>query len=143
MDNVIKIKYHTDIDRIEKIPQGDWIDLRSAEDVYLAKDECKLINLGVSMQIPKGFEAHVVPRSSTLKHFGVIQTNSVGIIDESYGGTNDVWFLPVMAVRDTKINKNDRICQFRLFKKMAEISFSEVDTLLNKDRGGFGSTGKN
>lgn len=137
----IKIKYHTDGIGIDKLPQGDWIDLKSAEDVYLGVGEFKLLNLGVSMKLPDRYEAHLAPRSSTFKKFGIIQVNGVGVIDNSYSGTNDIWRLPVLALRDTKIHKGDRICQFRIIKKQPEIKFSVVDELDNESRGGFGSTG--
>jgi len=139
----IDIKYHTDIMHMEKIGKGDWIDLRCAEDVEIKKGEFKLIPLGVSMKLPEGFEAHVVPRSSTFKNYGIIQTNSLGIIDSSYCGTDDQWFMPVFAMRDTFIEKNDRICQFRIVKNMPNIGFYVKDTLCEKNRGGHGSTGKN
>ena len=138
----IKIKYFTDkIDKIAKIDQGDWIDLRAAETIELKAGEFKLIPLGVAMKLPKGYEAHVVPRSSTYKNFYIIQTNHQAVIDESYCGDNDQWVFPAYALKDTVININDRICQFRIIKKQPEISFEEVNTLGNKDRGGLGSTG--
>lgn len=138
----IKIKYSEDTQtRISKIEQGDWIDLRAAEDITIKKDEFKLIPLGVAMELPEGYEAHVVPRSSTYKHFGIIQTNSMGVIDESYKGDNDFWFFPAYALRDTVIAKGERICQFRIMKKMPQVELIEVDKLGNKDRGGLGSTG--
>lgn len=137
----IKIKYHNkNIDKIKKIAVGDWIDLRAAETVELKEGEYKLISLGVSMQLPKGYEAHVVPRSSTFKNFGIIQTNHHGIIDESYCGDADIWKFPAYAIKDTIIKENDRICQFRIVEKMPEIEFVEVDKLENENRGGFGST---
>lgn len=142
MIETIKIKYHaSDIEKIKKVGKGDWLDLRSAETIALKEGETALISLGVSMKLPDGYEAHIVPRSSTFKNFGIIQTNSVGIIDNSYSGTNDIWKFPARAMRDTIINKNDRICQFRIVKKMPSVVFDEVDTLDNTDRGGFGSTG--
>ena len=144
MSRNIKIKYFTNkIDKIQKIDKGDWIDLRSAETVKLKAGEFKLIPLGVAMELPKGYEAHVVPRSSTYKNFGIIQTNHQAVIDESYCGDNDQWFYPAYALRDTVININDRICQFRIMEKQPEIIFEEADSLNNKDRGGIGSTGKN
>jgi len=140
----IKIKYHSD--KIEKLTyidgKSDWIDLRSAEEVELKKGEYRLIKLGVSMQLPKGYEAVVVPRSSTYKNFGILQTNHMGVIDESYCGDNDQWMMPVLAVRDTVIHINDRICQFRIQKHQPQITFEEVEILGNSDRGSFGSTGK-
>lgn len=139
----IKIKYFDDeIEKIEKIDKGDWIDLRSAETVELKQGEFKLIKLGIGMILPTSYEAHVVPRSSTFKNFGVIQTNHCGIIDESYCGDNDQWRFPAFALRDTVIHKNDRICQFRIVKKQPEIEFQTVEHLADTDRGGFGSTGK-
>lgn len=140
----IQIKYFVDdIEKIEKIEKGDWIDLRSAEDVVLKAGEFKLIKLGVGMILPQGYEAHIVPRSSTFKNFGVIQTNHCGIIDESYCGDNDQWRFPAYALRDTIIKKNDRICQFRIVEKQPEVKFTVVDHLKETDRGGFGSTGTN
>ena len=140
----IRIKYFSD--EIEKLTyienKSDWIDLRAAADVSLKKGEFALIPLGVAMELPAGYEAHVVPRSSTFKNFGVIQTNHMGVIDESYCGDNDQWYMPVLAVRDTEIHVNDRICQFRIVKKMDEIILEEVEELNNKNRGGLGSTGK-
>lgn len=141
----IKIKYHSkEIDKLEYIDgKSDWIDLRAAEHVVLKKGEFKLINLGISMELPKGYEAVIVPRSSTYKNFGIIQTNHMGVIDETYCGDNDVYMMPVLAVRDTEINVNDRICQFRIQRHQPQIVFEEVDFLGNEDRGGIGSTGKN
>ena len=140
----IKIKYfNKEIDKIEKFELGDWIDLRSAETVELKTGGFKLIPLGVGMILPQGYEAHIVPRSSTFKNFGIIQTNSFAVIDESYCGDSDQWFYPAYALRDTVINKNDRICQFRIVEKMPSIKFTEVDKLSNVDRGGFGSSGIN
>ncbi len=140
----IKIKYFSDqIDKLCYIDgKSDWIDLRCAEEISLKKGEFKLVPLGVGMQLPEGYEAHVVPRSSTFKNFGVIQTNHCGVIDESYCGDNDQWYMPVLAVRDTQIHVNDRICQFRIFEHQPAIEFEEAEHLDGKDRGGFGSTGK-
>lgn len=140
----IQIKYFDkEINKVEKIDKGDWIDLRAAETVELKADTFKMIKLGVGMILPKGYEAHVVPRSSTFKNFGIIQTNHCGIIDESYCGSNDQWHFPAYALRDTVINKNDRICQFRIIKKQPKINFKTVENLSNINRGGLGSTGKN
>jgi dUTP pyrophosphatase len=142
MNKVIKIKYHNpNIDKIDKISKGDWIDLRAAETVSLKAGEFKLISLGVSMKLPEGYEAHIVPRSSTFKNFGVIQTNHMGVVDNSYSGTNDVWKFPAKADRDTTIHENDRICQFRIVEKMPCVEFEEAETLDEINRGGFGSTG--
>ena len=141
----IKIKYFSD--EIEKLcyidGKSDWIDLRSAAQVELKAGEFKLIPLGIGMKLPEGYEAHVVPRSSTFKNFGIIQTNHMGVIDNTYCGDNDQWYMPVYAVRDTKICVNDRICQFRIMENQPKITFDEVEVLGGTDRGGFGSTGKN
>lgn len=144
MGEKILIKYFDNaIDKIRYIDIGDWIDLRAAENIELKAGDFKLIPLGVAMQLPAGYEAHIVPRSSTFKNYGIIQTNSVGIIDESYCGDNDQWMMPVYATRDVVINKNNRICQFRIMKKMSEVEFETVEKLGNSNRGGFGSTGIN
>ena len=140
----IKIRYLSD--KIEKLRytdgKSDWIDLRAAEHIELKAGEFKLIPLGIAMQLPKGYEAHIVPRSSTFKNYGIIQTNHCGIVDESYCGNNDQWFMPAYALRDTVIEVNDRICQFRIFEHQPALVFDEVETLDNADRGGHGSTGK-
>ena len=139
----ITIKYFTD--KIEKLTyidgKSDWIDLRAAEDVALRAGEFKLIPLGVAMKLPQGYEAHIVPRSSTFKNFGIIQTNHYGIIDESYCGDNDQWYFPAYALRDTEIHVNDRICQFRIMEHQPTIQFEETEKLTGADRGGIGSTG--
>ena len=144
MTEKIRIKYFTDeIDKLCYIDgKSDWIDLRSASEIEMKAGEFRLIPLGVAMELPKGYEAHVVPRSSTFKNFGIIQTNSMGIIDESYCGDNDQWFFPAYALRDTVIHVNDRICQFRIMAHQPVIAFVETENLGNEDRGGHGSTGK-
>lgn len=139
----IKIKYlNDDITRLEYIDgKSDWIDLRAAEEVELKAGEFKLIHLGVAMKLPEGYEAHIVPRSSTFKKWGIIQTNHCGIVDNSYCGPNDWWRMPVFALRDTKIEVNDRICQFRIQKNQPTLVFNEVEEMEADNRGGFGSTG--
>ena len=139
----IKIKYLNDeITRLEYIDgKSDWIDLRAAEEVELKAGEFKLIHLGVAMQLPEGHEAHIVPRSSTFKKWGIIQTNHCGIVDNTYCGPNDWWRMPVFALRDTKIEVNDRICQFRIQKNQPTLVFNEVEEMEADNRGGFGSTG--
>lgn len=141
----IKIKYHSnEIDKLQYIDgKSDWIDLRSAEHVTMKQGEFRLIKLGVSMQLPAGYEAVIVPRSSTFKNFGIIQTNHMGVVDETYCGDDDVWMMPALAMRDTEIHVNDRICQFRIQKHQPKITFEEVEALGNENRGGIGSTGKN
>lgn len=139
----IKIIYHNpNLQHIEKIEKGDWIDLRASQNYHLKAGEFTLIDLGVSMKLPDGYEAYVAPRSSTFKNYGIIQTNSVGIIDNSYSGTNDIWKMSVYATRDCSIQFNDRICQFRIVEKMPSICFEETNTLDSVNRSGFGSTGK-
>ena len=138
----IKIKYiNKDLTKIQKTINGDWIDLRAAEKVEMKAGEFKLISLGIAVKLPLNCEAHIVPRSSTFKNFGIIQTNHMGVIDESYCGDSDVWFFPAYALRDTTINFNDRICQFRVINKMPQVNIVEVDELGNKNRGGHGSSG--
>lgn len=140
----IKIKYFDkEIDRIEKINKGDWIDLRASETVELKKGEFKLIPLGIGMKLPEGYEANIVPRSSTYKNFKILQTNSFAVIDNSFSGEEDIWLYPVIAMEDTVIHKNDRICQFRINKTQPEILFEEVEYLDVTSRGGIGSTGLN
>ncbi len=131
------------LEKICKFDKGDWIDLRASETIKMNSGEFRLIPLGVGMILPKGYEAHMVPRSSTFKNFGIIQTNHCGVIDESYCGDRDQWYFPAYALRDTIIHKNDRICQFRIVEKQSEIHFEEIEHLKEVDRGGFGSTGKN
>lgn len=140
----IRIKYHNnELKKLEYIDgKSDWIDLRVAEDVVLKKGDFKLVSMGVSMQVPDGYEMIMAPRSSTFKNFGLIQTNSLGIIDESYCGDNDIIRMPVYATRDTELHVNDRIAQFRIIEHQPSIIFDEVDSLGNSDRGGFGSTGR-
>lgn len=140
----IKVKYFTE--NIEKLAyidgKSDWIDLRASEEVTLHAGDFAFIPLGVAMQIPDGFEAHLEPRSSTFANWGILQVNSVGVIDGSYCGDNDMWKMPVYATRDTVIHVNDRIAQFRIMKNQPKINFEQVEHLEGKDRGGFGSTGK-
>lgn len=144
MEKKIRIRYLSD--KIEKLDyidgKSDWIDLRAAEEVELKKGEFRLIPLGVAMELPKGYEAHVVPRSSTYKNFGIIQTNHMGVIDETYCGDSDQWFFPAYALRDTQVHAGDRICQFRIMEHQPRIQFEEVESLGNQDRGGHGSTGR-
>ena len=139
----VKVKYFTDkIDRLEKIEQGDWIDLRVAEDVEMEAGEFRLLPLGVAMELPDGYEAIIAPRSSTYKKWSIIQANSVGVVDFAYRGDQDQWLFPTIALMDTKIPCNTRICQFRIQKKQPKLNFITVDHLDNPDRGGIGSTGE-
>ena len=139
----IKVKYFTDIEPLNFIEnKSDWYDLRSAEEVEMKAGEFRLIKLGVAIQLPVGYEAIIAPRSSSFKNYGIIQTNSIGVVDESYCGDNDQWLMPALAMRDTVIHKNDRICQFRILAHQPAHKITTVTTLGNKDRGGIGTTGK-
>lgn len=142
MEKEIKIKYFNDVQEIEALEVGDWIDLRSAESVDIKAGEYKLIRLGVAMELPEGYEALVAPRSSTFKNYGILLANSLGVIDESYKGDNDEWKFLAYATRDTHIEKNERICQFRIIEHQPKIKLTKVESLGNADRGGIGSTGK-
>lgn len=148
----VKVKYHADIDRLAYIggEKSNWIDLRAAEDVFIPVGEYRLISLGVSIELPEGYEAHIVPRSSAFKNYGIIHTNHMGVIDGSYNGDNDIWHFPAFCLvgkevvngrAGTMIHKNDRICQFRVVEQQPDLEFVEVDELGNDDRGGIGSTG--
>ena len=140
----IKIKYFVDgIDPLCYVAgKSDWIDLHAAEEVTLKAGEFRLIPLGVAIALPEGWEAHIVPRSSTFKNYGILQTNSMGVVDCSYCGDNDQWRMPVYATRDVTIEKNARICQFRIMQNQPPLRFTRVERLDGPDRGGFGSTGK-
>lgn len=140
----IKIMYHNkNMGKIESIDVGDWIDLRAAETITMTAGDFRLISLGIAMKLPEGYEAHMAPRSSTFKKWGVLQANSIGVIDNSFAGSGDIWKFPALAMRDTTIYEGDRICQFRIVKRQPEVEFIEVDELDSTDRGGFGSTGSN
>ncbi len=144
MTHTIRIKYFSeDIERLRYIDgKSDWIDLRAAERVELRAGEFKRIPLGVAMQLPEGYEAHIAPRGSTFLNYGILQTNSVGVVDNTYCGDDDMWQMPVYATRDAVIEKNDRICQFRIMENQPRVAFEECDSLAGKSRGGFGSTGR-
>ena len=130
-----------DLKGIESAHEGEWIDLRSAEDVELEAFEYKKIRLGVAMQLPGGYEAIMASRSSTYQKWGIVPVNGIGIIDNLYCGDNDEWCFPVVALRKTRINKNDRICQFRIIRQQPDVEIIYTDNLNNENRGGFGSTG--
>ena len=139
----ISVKYFEEGLEPLKAPtkSANWIDLRAAKDVEIKKGEFTMIPLGLAMKLPEGYEAIVAPRSSTFKNFGIIQVNSIGVIDETYCGDDDQWFYPVLAMRDTVIHKNDRICQFRIIAHQPQVEFNIVEKLGQESRGGFGSTG--
>ncbi|MBR4812353.1 MAG: dUTP diphosphatase [Lachnospiraceae bacterium] len=139
----LKIRYiSNEIEKLRYIDgKSDWIDLRSAENVTLKAGESRLIRLGIAVELPEGYEAHIVPRSSTYRNFGIIQTNHMGVVDHSYCGDEDEWKYPVLAMRDTEIHVNDRICQFRIMENQPKLVFEEVEHLGSASRGGFGTTG--
>ena len=143
MEETLQILYHSDeIDHLEYIDgKSDWIDLRAAKEYHLKAGEFALIDLGISVKLPDGYEMITAPRSSTFKNYGILQSNSIGVVDESYCGDGDVLKMPVYATRDTTVHVNDRICQFRILRHQPRIIFEEVSTLGGTDRGGFGSTG--
>ena len=146
----IKIKYFDNAKELNMIEKGNWCDLYANKDMFIPEREKMMIPLGVAMQLPEGYEAHVVPRSSTFKTWGIIQTNHIGIIDNSYCGDNDQWFYPAYCLEPknfidnqygTLIRKGDKIAQFRIIEVQPKLEFEKVESLGNKDRGGFGSTG--
>lgn len=140
----LKVKYLADgLEELRCVPGSDWVDLRCAADVELKAGEFRLIPLGVAIALPDGYEAHVVPRSSTFKNYGLLQANSMGVVDGSYRGDGDQWHWPAYATRDVKIEKNTRLCQFRVVENQPPLVFTRVERLDAPDRGGFGSTGTN
>lgn len=142
MAKVLKVKYHTDIDPIRQVDGSDWIDLRSAEDVLLQAGQYKRISLGISVELPEGYEAHILPRSSTFEKYGILLVNGAGIVDNSYRGDNDIWQFPAYATRDCFIPKNARICQFRIMQNQPNLAIQTVEVLGNDDRSGFGHSGE-
>lgn len=144
MDNLsIRVKYlDSEMPKLAKLDQGDWIDLVSTKEILLKKDEHILIPLGVVIELPQGYEAYITPRSSTFKKFGILQPNSPGIVDESYRGPNDQWMMSALATREVVIPRYERICQFRIQKKMDTLTIEEISEVKNENRGGFGSTDK-
>ena len=138
----LQVKYFdNEIEKLSKFSNGDWYDLRTSEAVELKQFEFKIIPLGLGMILPEGYEANIVPRSSTFKNFGILQTNSFGVVDNSYSGENDQWGFPAVALRDTVIQKGERICQFRINKRMDDVEIEFVEKLNDVSRGGFGSSG--
>ena len=151
---IIRIKYFENATRLNKISKGDWIDVYANKDVFVKCGERAMVPLGFALELPEGWEGHLAPRSSTFKTWGIIQTNSVGVVDDTYIGDNDQWHMPVYClqgkdiesengeeVKGTWIRKGDKIGQFRIMEVMPEIEFEEVESFGNKDRGGFGTTG--
>jgi len=137
----INIKYLPNAHLLEQVNWGSWIDLYTYEETILKRGEQRYINLGIAMQLPDGYEAIMAPRSSTYKNWGLIQTNSIGIIDSTYCGDNDIWMFPVYAFKDITIPKNTRLCQFRIQKEQPKINFNRVEALNNPDRNGLGHSG--
>lgn len=139
----IKIKFKDPkvYEEFNHIEVGDWIDLRTNDVVTIKKGEFKMIDLGVAMELPAGYEAWVVPRSSTFKNFGLLQVNSIAVIDNSFCGNDDILRFLALATRDVTIPKGTRICQFRIMENQPQINFKVVDKLNNENRGGIGSTG--
>lgn len=146
----LKIKYFDDAKRLEKISKGNWIDVYANEDVFVIKNHFEKIPLGFALELPEGWEGHLAPRSSTFKTWGIIQTNSIGIVDDTYIGDDDQWCMPVYCLEPKDslgglsgvwIRKGDKIGQFRIMEVMPNIEFEEVEKLDNKNRGGFGTTG--
>ena len=150
----IRIKYFEEATKLKKIAKGNWIDVYANKDVFVKVNERAMIPLGFALELPSGWEAHLAPRSSTFKTWGIIQTNSVGVVDDTYIGDNDQWHMPVYClegkgtelidgeeIKGTWIRKGDKIAQFRIMEVMPEIEFDEVESFGNSDRGGFGSTG--
>ena len=136
----LQIKYFTDEVQLKMLSIGDWIDVKSAIDIQYKEGDFILLPLGFALKLPDGYEALLVPRSSTFRKYGVIQTNGMGVIDNSYSGDTDQWMVPFLAMRDGHIEKGDRVAQFRVLKNQDPISFERVSHL-GTSRGGFGSTG--
>ncbi|HHD2602860.1 dUTP diphosphatase [Clostridium perfringens] len=152
---IIRIKYFNKATKLKKITKGNWIDVYANKDVFVKCGERAMVPLGFALELPEGWEGHLAPRSSTFKTWGIIQTNSVGVVDDTYIGDNDQWHMPVYClqgkdiesengeeVKGTWIRKGDKIGQFRIMEVMPEIEFEEVESFGNKDRGGFGTTGR-
>ncbi|MDK0980281.1 dUTP diphosphatase [Clostridium perfringens] len=151
---IIRIKYFDKATKLKKMTKGNWIDVYANKDVFVKCGDRAMIPLGFALELPEGWEGHLAPRSSTFKTWGIIQTNSVGVVDDTYIGDNDQWHMPVYClqgkdiesengkeVKGTWIRKGDKIGQFRIMEVMPEIQFEEVESFGNKDRGGFGTTG--
>ena len=147
----IKIKYFDNAKELNMIEKGNWCDLYANKDMFIPEGERAMVPLGFALELPEGWEGHLAPRSSTFKTWGIIQTNHIGIIDNSYCGDNDQWFYPAYCLEPknfidnqygTLIRKGDKIAQFRIIEVQPKLEFEKVESLGNKDRGGFGSTGE-
>lgn len=152
---IIRIKYFDKATKLKKITKGNWIDVYANKDVFVKCGDRAMVPLGFALELPEGWEGHLAPRSSTFKTWGIIQTNSVGVVDDTYIGDNDQWHMPVYClqgkyvendngeeIKGTWIRKGDKIGQFRIMEVMPEIEFEEVESFGNEDRGGFGTTGR-
>ena len=146
----IRIKYFEGATKLKKIAKGNWIDVYSSKELFVPEGDRAMIPLGFALELPSGYEAHLAPRSSTFKTWGIIQTNSVGVVDDTYIGDNDQWHIPVYCLKGhdskdgvagTLIKCGDKIGQFRIMEVMPELEFEEVESFGNQDRGGFGTTG--
>lgn len=151
---ILRIKYFENATKLKKITKGNWIDVYANKDIFVKSNERAMIPLGFALELPNGWEGHLAPRSSTFKTWGIIQTNSVGIVDDTYIGDNDQWHMPVFCLQGkdviiedniektgTWIRKGDKVGQFRIMEVMPSIEFEEVEFFGNDNRGGFGSTG--
>ena len=144
----IRIKYFEGATKLKKISKGNWIYVYASKDIFVPLNERAMVPLGFALELPQGWEGHLAPRSSTFKTWGIIQTNSVGVVDDTYIGDNDQWHMPVYCLQakhdnGTWIRTGDKIGQFRIMEVMPEIQFDEVESFGNCDRGGFGTTGTN
>lgn len=140
---IIPIKYKGDSTgmKLRKLPQGDCIDLYTHNSVSYKKGDTVVVDFGVAMVLPNGYEAHIYPRSSTFEKYGLLLTNSVGIIDNAYHGDEDWWCGKFYATRDGEVLQGDRVAQFRLVKSMQPVMFDEQHQLGLDSRGGYGTTG--
>lgn len=138
----IKINFLRGLNTVSQQNDSDWIDLAAAEETKLCAGDYHAIPLGVAMELPRGYEAIMAPRSSTFKHYGVLLVNGIGVIDEAYKGDNDEWHFLAYATRNTVIHEGERICQFRIIKHQPRVQLLPVESLKNRSRGGIGSTGR-
>lgn len=160
IESNIRVKYQDDeLGELFQAHGEDWVDLRvsvltavdfdkeiTQEDrffqfVKIKKGDAIKVNFGVAMELPAGHEAIIKPRGSLFKHHGLVWTSS-GVVDESFRGDKDEWFGTFYATKSTMLQKNERICQFRIQQKQPKILFTPVEELGNANRGGHGSTGK-
>ena len=115
----IKIKYLQDATKMNKIAKGNWIDVYAYQDTFVPEGERAMINLGFALELPKGWEGHLAPRSSTFKTWGVIQTNSVGVVDDTYIGDNDIWHMPIYCLQGKEHKYTKMKCKL-MFGELAD-----------------------